>query len=335
MRKNDGKVISAEEVVQIAEPSVVRVQTGTGFATGVGTGFIVDPDGYIMTNNHVVQGARGRAGVGGIKVTLSDGAEYDAAIIGTDPRSDLALIKIEAKGLSALPIGTLENVQVGQDVLAIGFALDLQEGTGAPTVTRGIISAKNRSISENTQVLGAIQTDAAINHGNSGGPLLNFYGEVVGVNTAIAPDDTTGGVAPGIGFAVGADTVQAVFQQLKTDGKVSRGYLGIGNFVELRPAKAQELGIPGGTRGVYLVNPDTTTGMRSTIPTVLQGAPADQAGIRPGDVITKIGDTRVGDESELAVAMINHHPGQKVRVELYREGKAMTVEVTLGTPPNQ
>lgn len=329
-----GGQLTVPQVAQRAEPSIVRVETIIGGGTGVGTGFVVDSGGYIITNNHVVDGAQGRNGSSGITVTTSDGSQYPAKVVGTDPRSDLALLQINASNLPALPVGSLENVVVGEDVVAIGYALDL---AGSDTVTRGIVSAKNRSIDENQPVLGAIQTDAAINHGNSGGPLLDLTGTVIGVNTAIAPDSTTGGVAPGIAFAVGADTVKAVFQQLKSTGKVSRGYLGIRNFQALRPAEAKQLGLPDGTQGVYLPPDQQTTRSRGTqsISSVVPGDPADKAGIKSGDVITKIADTPVSDESELAVALIQHHAGEKVTIELYRGGKKMTVDVTLGTPPAQ
>ncbi len=340
VRAQTGTEMTTAQLVKYAEASVVRVETTLVNGTGVGTGFIADSDGNIVTNQHVIDGARARGNSStGITVTTSDGATYPAKVVGSDTKSDLAVIKIDAKNLKPLPIGQLENVTVGQDVVAIGFALDLQGGEGPSfSVTKGIVSAKNRAISESSAVLGAIQTDAAINHGNSGGPLLDMYGNVIGVNTAIAPDNTTGGIAPGIGFAVGADTVKAVYESIKTDGKVNRGFLGIGNFEALRPAKARELGIPDGTAGVYL--PTTTQTVRTvngieTQTSVVGGGPAERGGMKPGDVITKIGDTAIADESELAVALIKHHPGEKVSVEIYRGGKKMNLDITLGTNTNQ
>ncbi|MGH2632458.1 MAG: S1C family serine protease, partial [Tepidiformaceae bacterium] len=257
----------------------------------------------------------------------------------TDPRSDLALIKIDANDLPTLKIGTDENTFVGEDVIAIGYALDLGNGAGAPTVSRGIVSAKNRAIDEGTgqnSVLGSIQTDASINHGNSGGPLLNYKAEVVGVNTAIAPDSETGGIAPGIGFAVGADTIQAVYDQLKATGKVDRGFLGIQCFQPVLSWQAKQLGIPTDVGGVYLP-PDTQ--FNCQVPFGVQGTsvpsgPAQTGGIKPGDVLTSIGGTAVADESQLAVALIKHHSGEKVDVIIYRDGKKITVSVTLGTSPS-
>ena len=317
VKKTTGE-LSTQDLVKLAEPSVVRIATNSG----VGSGFIVDPEGYIITNNHVVQTASGRTAAS-VQVTTSDGATYTGKIVGTDARSDQALVKIEASGLKALKIGSLDEVQVGQDVVAIGYALDLKGGEGPSySVTRGIISAKNRAINESQfGLLGSIQTDAAINHGNSGGPLLSLYGEVVGVNTAIAPDPTTGEVAPGIGFAVGADTVKAVYEQLKEAGKVNRGQLGIANFEALRPARAKQLGLPDGTAGVSI----GTNG-------VAAGGPAEKGGIRGGDVISKIGQYQIRNEADLAVTMIRSAPGQKVVIEFYRDGKKQTTEVTLATP---
>jgi len=310
--------LSTADLVKLAEPSVVRIET----PTGVGTGFIVSEDGYVVTNNHVVLGRLNRPATT-VSVGLSDGSVVDGRVVGTDPRSDLALVKIEGGPYKALKLAKLEDTAVGEDVVAIGFALDLRGGEGPSfTVTRGIVSAKNRAIDESSQVLGAIQTDAAINHGNSGGPLLNLLGQVVGVNTALAPDNTTGGTAAGIGFAVGSDTVQAVYEQLKATGKVNRGLLGIQQFEALRPAKARDLGIPQDVSGVFLGDPES----------VAPAGPAAAAGIKTGDVITKIAGVVLRNESDLALQMIKHEPGSKVEVELYRGGKKLTVQVTLGTP---
>ena len=308
--------LSTADLVKLAEPSVVRIQT-TG---GVGTGFIIDSDGYILTNNHVVQGATGRVAAN-IRVTLSDGAEIAATVVGTDARSDLAVLKIEKTGLKALGFADLDNVVIGQDVVAIGYALDLERGEGPSfSVTRGIVSQKNRAINEGgvSAIFGAIQTDAAINHGNSGGPLLNMYGEVVGINTALAPDGS-GGTASGIGFAVGSDVAKAVVEALRANGKVNRGFLGIGAFEALRPAKAKELNVPDGQTGLYVAE-------------VGAANPAGQAGLKAGDVITKVGNTEVANEADLAVALIRQGAGQTVTVEYFRNGTRGSVQVTLGTP---
>lgn len=310
--------MSVAGVVKMAEPAVVKITT----STGVGSGFVVAEDGYIITNNHVIAGVSGRPS-SAIDVHMSDGAVYRATVVGTDTRSDIALLKIEATGLRALKFAQLADVSVGQDVVAIGYALDLSGGDGPGfTVTRGIVSAKNRSTSETGGTLGAIQTDAAINHGNSGGPLLTLSGEVVGVNTSIAPDYTTGGVAAGIGFAVGSDMVKAVYEELRENGKVNRGLLGIQAFERLLPAKAKELGVPADLGGVYLDS-------ASDIP----DGPARRAGLKAGDVIVAVGGIATRNEADLAVAMVKHRAGQTVDLAVYRDGKKMTLRVTLGTPP--
>lgn len=312
--------MSVASLVKFVEPAVVKVTT----PSGIGSGFAVAEDGYIITNNHVITGVNGRSAT--ITVTMSDGADYRATVVGADSRSDIALLKIDAKGIKALKLANLADVVVGQDVVAIGYALDLTGGDGPSfSVTRGIVSAKNRATSETGGALGAIQTDAAINHGNSGGPLLNLSGEVVGVNTSIAPDRTTGGVASGIGFAVGSDMVRAVYEELKANGKVNRGLLGIQAFEMLRPAKAKELGVPTGIGGVYL---DAATDIPAD-------GPAARAGMQAKDVIVAIGGTAIHNEADLAATMVKHHPGEKVDVEINRDGKKMTIQVTLGTPPSQ
>lgn len=315
-----GAGLSVADLVKLAEPAVVRVQTNSG----VGTGWIVSDTGDIITNFHVIESTSGRISTN-IKVTLSDGAEVSASVVGADARGDLALLNINMTGLTPLKIGDLNQVVVGQDVVAIGYALDLKRGEGPSfTVTRGIVSAKNRGIEESSTILGAIQTDAAINHGNSGGPLLNMAGEVIGVNTAIAPDptSTTGATAPGIGFAIGADTVKAVYQELKESGKVERGLFGIADFSALRPAQAKTLGLAADVTGVYL----------QAATSVAAGGPAAQGGLRVGDVVTKIGDYAIRNESDLSVAMIRQQPGDQVTVEYYRDGKLASTTVTLGTP---
>ena len=312
--------LSVAAVVKLADPSIVRIQT----TTGVGTGFIVSTDGYLITNNHVVQGTAGRAQAT-VQVTLSDGTTLDGKVVGADGRADIAVVKLTRnEPFTALTLGKLDDVVVGQDVVAIGYALDLKAGEGASySVTRGIVSAKNRAITEGSPASGAIQTDAAINHGNSGGPLLNLSGQVIGVNTALAPDPTNpGGTANGIGFAVGSDTVKAVYDDIRASGAVTRGFLGIQRFEALRPAKARDLGIPEDTRGVYLSGADS----------VAPGSPAEKAGLRSGDVITKIDGVAIHTESDLAVQMIREEPNKTVEVVIYRGAKQMTLSVTLGTP---
>jgi S1-C subfamily serine protease len=309
--------MTTAELVEFAGPSVVRVS----LPTGVGSGFIIDASGYIVTNNHVVESAPQA-----VQVTLADGSVYDALVVGRDPRADLAVLKIEPRAeLAALALADIDATKVGEDVVAIGYALDLSNGSGPPSVTRGIVSALNREAAGSG--LGAIQTDAAINHGNSGGPLLNYKGEVLGVNTSLAPDPATGGVAQNVGFAVGADTISAVYDEILAIGRVDRALLGIGGdgegagFSTVRPAEAEELGLPRDTTGVLV-------GVAGVNP----AGPAAVAGMEGNDLIVRIGDYEVEDESDLAVAMIDYDPGDVVEVDVYRDGELLTLTLNLGTP---
>lgn len=304
--------LTTAELVDVVQDSVVRVS----IPGGVGSGFVIDPDGFIITNYHVIE-----TGLNNVDVTLSDGAVLQAEVVGTDPQSDLAVLRVDAgRPLPPLELAELRDVMVGEDVVAIGFALDLAEGAGPPSVTRGIVSAKNRAIASRLPaILGAVQTDAAINRGNSGGPLLNYRGQVVGVNTALAPD-REGGVAQNIGFAVGADTVRAVYDEIREKGRVDRALLGIQSFNSIRPAEARALGLPEDTRGILLRDGS-----------VLPDGPAGSAGLLAQDVIVSVGGQQVEDESELAVAMIVYDPGETVTLAVYREGTLIDVEVTLGS----
>lgn len=311
-----GEQLTTQALVRMAEPAIVRIEAGGA----VGTGFVIDPDGYIVTNHHVVESAVLQPRVT-ILVTLYDGEEVTADLVGADERSDLALLHIPKDGLTALPLADPDTVAVGDDVIAIGFPLDLPRGEGASfTVTRGIVSAKNRVIGGG--ILGAIQTDAAINSGNSGGPLLNMKGEVVGVNTAIAFNQNVGVPASGIGFAVGADTIGAVYAELREKGRVERAFLGIAAFEAVRPAKARELGMPEDIGGIYIGE-------------VVPSGPVASAGLQADDVIVKVDRFEIRNETDLAVALVILDPGDTVPVEVYRSGERMTFDVTLGDAAGQ
>ena len=271
---------------------------------GSGSGVIIRPDGYIVTNNHVVQGATK------IEVTLNNNKQYNATIIGTDPVTDVALIKIDAEGLPIVPFGDSDNLRLGEWVLAIGSPLGEQlKGT----ITAGIVSAKGRSMpSGNGQfkIESFIQTDAAVNPGNSGGALVNKKGELVGINTAIVSQT---GAYSGYSFAVPSNMVKKVVGDLIDFGSVKRAMLGItGGTVNEELAEKLKLKSP---EGVYVNE-------------VVKGGTADKAGIKAEDVITGIDDTRIRTMPELQAKVNSFHPGDKAVVKLVRKGKDIEVPVT-------
>ncbi|MGM0452889.1 MAG: DegQ family serine endoprotease [Thermodesulfobacteriota bacterium] len=261
----------------------------------LGSGFIMDKEGFIVTNNHVIENADE------IQVKLKNGKEYDAEIIGSDPQTDIALIKVKAKAdLPVIEIGDSDAVKIGQWVMAIGNPFGLEH-----TVTAGIVSAKGR-------VIGAgpydnfIQTDASINPGNSGGPLLNMDGEVIGINTAIV----SGG--EGIGFAIPTSMATDIIAQLKKSGEVTRGWLGVG---------IQELNAD--LQDYY----DVEDGVLIT--QVFPGDPADKAGIKPKDIIVTVNGKAVRSPRELSQRIAEIQPGNEARLEIVREGETRTVTVTI------
>jgi serine protease Do len=268
---------------------------------GLGSGFIIDKAGYIVTNNHVVDGADS------IKVILKDETEYNAEVIGRDPVTDIALIKIEAKhDLPSVPLGSSDNLKVGEWVTAIGSPFGLQY-----TVTAGIVSAKGRVIGSGPYD-DFIQTDASINPGNSGGPLINMQGQVVGINTMII----AGG--QGIGFAIPIDLAKSIVTQLKTNGQVTRGWLGI-TIQDLKGQLAEYYGVSGKT-GVLVAS-------------VVPGDPADQAGIQPKDIITEINGEKVTSSRDLTKLAANLGVGDTAKVTILRNGKSKTLEIQIGKRP--
>jgi serine protease Do len=270
---------------------------------GLGSGFILSDDGFIITNNHVVEKADD------IKVILQDGESYKANIIGKDPKTDLALLKIEPRHkLNAVSLGRSNTLEIGDWVVAIGNPFGLGH-----TVTTGIVSAKGRSLG-----LGAyddfIQTDAAINPGNSGGPLFNLNGDVVGVNTAII----AGG--QGIGFAIPVDMARNVVEQLQNKGKVVRGWLGV-LVQQITPEIAESLN---------LSQPEG-----ALVSDVTPGGPADKAGIRRGDVIVAFDGNKIEDMPDLPKTVATNEPGTKSKLTFLRNGKEKTVDLTLGELPEE
>ncbi len=271
---------------------------------GAGSGFIISKDGYILTNNHVV------ADADKVTVKLADGREFKAKIVGTDPASDVAVLKINADNLPVLPLGDSDKIEVGEWVLAIGNPFGLTQ-----TVTVGIISAKGRSGVGITDYEDFIQTDAAINPGNSGGPLVNLRGEAVGMNTAIF---TRSGGYMGIGFAIPINMVKIITKQLIETGKVTRGWLGV-VIQELNEDLAKSFG---------LEKPEG-----ALVTEVAENSPAERAGLKPGDVIVEYNGKPVKNVAELRTMVALTPPGTKVKMVVVRQGKKKVLEVVIGTQP--
>ncbi|GAB2517689.1 DegQ family serine endoprotease [Microbulbifer agarilyticus] len=272
----------------------------------MGSGFIISEDGYVVTNNHVVDGADE------VRITLTDRREFEAKVIGTDPRSDLALLKVEGDDLPVVRWGDSEGIKVGEWVVAIGSPFGLDYSASA-----GIVSAMGRSIPNESRenYVPFIQTDVAINPGNSGGPLFNLEGEVVGINSQIY---TRSGGSIGLSFAIPASLAQDVVAQLKEKGRVDRGWLGVGiQDVDRKLAKAMGLGKPAG----------------ALIGQLEAGSPAEKAGIQVGDIITRFDGEKILTQGDLPHVVGRTRPGAEVPVLLMREGKERKLMVRVGALP--
>ena len=278
-------------------------QTRSNTQVAYGSGVVLTPDGYIVTNNHVVEGADE------VEVTFNNKVKKTATIIGTDPTTDLALIKVEANDLDYLVFGDSDNVRIGEWVLAVGNPFNLTS-----TVTAGIVSAKARDLSilgEGTSVESFIQTDAAVNPGNSGGALVNTKGELVGINAAIASHT---GSYEGYSFAIPSNIVRKVVDDLLLYGQTQRGYLGV-QIAELTAELAEEKGLED-VEGVYVAE-------------ITQDGAAQQAGMKSGDVITAINGKKVNTKTQLMETVRQYRPGDKVEVEVNRHGSHHTYTLTL------
>lgn len=273
-------------------------ERGEEVPSGVGSGFLISPDGFIMTNAHVVRGADE------IYVRLTDKREFKARLVGADQRTDVALVKIEAGGLPAVTIGDSGRLKVGEWVMAIGSPFDLEN-----TVTAGIVSAKGRDTGEYVPF---IQTDVAINPGNSGGPLINMRGEVVGINSMIY---SRSGGFQGISFAIPIDEAMRVGEQLRTSGRVTRGFLGVQPGAVTKDV-AESLGLK--------------TPAGAVVEKVLPNTAAEKAGLKEGDVILRFDGKPVEKHTDLPRIVGNTKPGQKVIVQVWRNGAAREIGLTLG-----
>src|SRR5882724_1917603 len=261
----------------------------------LGSGFIVNADGYVVTNNHVVDGATE------IKVTLADGRELAAKVLGRDPKTDLALLKIDATGLPLIALGVSTQLQVGEPVMAIGNPFGLEQ-----TVTTGIVSATGRVIGEGPYD-DFIQTDASINPGNSGGPLINGQGQAIGVNTAIFSQS---GGSVGIGFAIPVNVAKPIVTQLAQTGRVERGWLGV-SIQPVTPELAKSFGLP--------------SAQGALVASVVDGSPAQKAGLKRGDVITEFNGRKVARSEELPRVVGETSIGRDVPVTVLRDGKSVTL----------
>jgi serine protease Do len=295
--------MSIPDIVKKITPSVVAVHTEvTAYdiflqpipGQGVGTGIVIDSNGYIVTNNHVIENAQS------VQVITDDGRSFDAVKVNGDPLTDVAVIQIDAKNLPVAEIGSSKTLLVGEGVVAVGNALALE---GGPTVTSGIVSYIGRSIMEpnGTVLYDLIQTDAAINPGNSGGPLLNMAGQVIGINTAVASQSEN------IGFAIAITPALPVIEQLVHQGRVIRSYLGVGLYTT--------------TNGVVITSVDP-------------GSPAGKAGLEVGDIVTQFAGQKVTTAEELRQAIISAHIGDGVEIDFTRNGRDNKTFATLiASPP--
>ena len=313
-----GSEKSVSKIVESVGPSVVSIvvesQANTIFGTvmqsGAGTGVIISGDGYILTNNHVVGNSKSAT------VMLDDGTVYEnVEVVGSDPLNDIAFMKIkDAKDLPTVTLGDSSTVKVGQQVVAIGNAL----GQYQNTVTTGILSGVGRPVTAGSEsggqqenLVDLLQTDAAINSGNSGGPLVNMAGQVIGINTAIVAD------ANNIGFSIPINSTKGLIEELLKTGEVKRAFLGV-NFINITPSVAKELKLSV-TEGAYVFGDNA----------VSPNSPAAKAGIEKGDIITKINDNQIGRSQGLSTIIGMYRPNTKVAITILRDGKTITKDVTL------
>jgi len=288
-------------------PGQMSIFGQTGDQTVSGTGFFITDQGYILTNNHVVERASE------VNIILSDGTQHKATIVGTDLYSDIAVLKTDGAVPAVAQLGNSDVLKPGESVIAIGSPL----GNFKNTVTVGVVSATGRAIDTGNgyQIEDLIQTDAAINHGNSGGPLVDLAGEVIGINTLVVRNTGSGDVAEGLGFAIPVNTAQAVAQQLIEKGYFARPYLGI-SFQPINPEIAANYTLPA-QWGVYITS-------------IADNSPASRAGLQVGDIITKVGDVALDETHSYVNTLFAFKPGDQVTLDVVRGKENRQIEVALG-----
>ena len=306
---NTGKLMTAAEVYKANVNSTVGIRTsitGTNYwgyqtqAAASGSGFIISKDGYILTNHHVIEDADS------ITVTLYDGKSYDAELVGSDESNDVAVLKIDADGLTPVVLGSSEALSVGDDVVAIGNPL----GELTFSLTRGVVSALDRTITTQSSAMELIQTDCAINSGNSGGALFNMYGEVVGITNSKYSNNGTGEASiDNIAFAIPIDNIRSIVDSLITDGFVSKPYIGVslGDLSE----DAVSYGLPQG----------------AAVGAVTEGAPAAEAGLRAGDIITAMNGEAIENSNDIIAKVKKCQAGDEIKLSVYRKGSELEVTV--------
>ena len=291
-------------------PGQVTIFGPTGDQTVSGTGFFITEDGYIITNNHVVEGTQE------VEIILSDGTQQTADFVGSDPYSDIAVLKADGNVPAVAALGNSDALDPGESVIAIGSPL----GDFKNTVTVGVVSATGRSIDtgQGYSIENLIQTDAAINQGNSGGPLVNLAGEVIGVNTLVVRQSPSGSVAEGLGFAIPINTAQAIAEQIIEQGYFARPYMGV-SFQPINPEVAARYDLPA-EWGVFITN-------------VEPGSPASEAGIQEGDIIIRVGDIALDEIHSYVNALFSYLPGDQIPLVVMRNGQQTELQITLGEAP--
>lgn len=301
------------DTVRKVEPAVVTVVTNLsggnnsfgGTVQASGSGVIISQDGHVITNNHVIEGANS------VSVIYNDGTRVDAAVVGADPLTDVAVLKVNGNVPAFVPFGDSNSLQLGEWVIAIGSPLGNYRGS----VTLGVVSGVNRKVAQQE---GLIQTDAAINHGNSGGPLINLTGQIIGINTLVVRDNVGGAPAEGLGFAVPSNTVRSVAEQLIARGRIEYPFIGI-SYTEVTPQIAAEMNLSA-KHGVLLTQ-------------ITPGSPAESAGLQTNDVITLIDNHPIDENNSLRSILFSYHVGDKVNLTVERGGQSIQVNLTLVARP--